>query len=227
MSLPRSLIRSLREKRAPSGSGCRGSCTGGLRCKSTRHASHLTRASSRLENQNALRHSARTRPLKDPANTLSVGLPLRPAIDRREQVKSLHDVGSAITHPDVERRRHPAEIVDDREHPDLAAIEELVRQASPSSIHWALMPASVTQLGLTFRLGVLLRNCRPVSRYSRCVRLRLIAHPSLRGRTWIRRHPWRTRVAASSLTFICRSAFQPMQCRSTSGQGWPGDQPHA
>ena len=37
----------------------------------------FTRASSRLKNQEALRHSARTRPLKDSANALSVGFPGR------------------------------------------------------------------------------------------------------------------------------------------------------
>jgi hypothetical protein len=42
---------------------------------STRHASILHRASARLKNQNAFRHSCRTRLLKPSANALSVGLP--------------------------------------------------------------------------------------------------------------------------------------------------------
>src|SRR5262245_31148596 len=43
--------------------------------QSLRHASHFSFASSRLMNQCAARHSARSFPLKDSMNALSVGLP--------------------------------------------------------------------------------------------------------------------------------------------------------
>ena len=44
---------------------------------SARQASHLHRASARLKNQEAFRHSARNEPLNDSMNALSVGLPGR------------------------------------------------------------------------------------------------------------------------------------------------------
>ena len=44
-------------------------------------------------------------------------------------------------------------------------------------------------LALTRRLGVLWRNCRPISRYSRYTRLAFTRQPSRRSSTWIRRYP--------------------------------------
>ena len=117
--------------------------------------------------------------------------PLRPTIYRREPIQGLHDICTAVARPHIERRRQRLKL----------SMIDSTRILRPSN-SWSDRKSidqhsfgadaggrSSWSFAFTFRLGVLLRSCRPISRYSRCVRLWLMSHPSLRSRTWIRRYP--------------------------------------
>lgn len=56
--------------------------------------------------------------------TNALGTPIR----RGNALKSLYDIGTTIALPNVERRRKSAEVVNDRQYADLAAIEQLIGQ---------------------------------------------------------------------------------------------------
>lgn len=51
---------------------------------------------------------------------------LRPPMGGRNPIKGSYYVCATIAHPNIERWRHPAEVVDDGQHTDFAAVEQLV-----------------------------------------------------------------------------------------------------
>jgi hypothetical protein len=100
-------------------------------------------------------HSTRTVPLKLSTKALSVGLPdrekssatpllqaqrsgsfemksgslsTRMFFSSRHTDQRIHDVRPLITLSNINRRRHLREGIDDRQHPDLRPVEQLVRQ---------------------------------------------------------------------------------------------------
>lgn len=103
------------------------------------------------------------------------------------EVERRDDIAAAIALPDIDGRRDAAQRLNNREGTNLLSVEQLVVYEVHRSdiVRDTAVVRSYLSFALTRRFGVLFRDSRPISRYSRHTRLAFTFAPR-RNSTWMR-----------------------------------------